>query len=861
MPASTIPHPPSPAVALPMAAFPLPDAWERGAGARGRALTRGRDFGDAGFTLSRAMVEYGALPATPRGILADAHILEVLPDICHPYADVEWEEGTVAGSNWRLTPEMAIDTVRNCAATVLGFKWDNKPVVEIMTASGDKGTAFKHSFHIVWPGSVLDKAGIAAFGKQLVDMAAKRFSAYRINPVDASVYTPNHLMRALYQTKATEPGRPFTPYGDSSKDFADHLIGVYTGARELTWHAPIVEAPAPAPVVARAVIEDSPETMDFITQSAAMLNVGRADTYDTWAAACWLFKSLGFRTGNHDALEAIWTAFSAKSPKHDAAATAKKWDEARDEGFGFKTLREWANADDPERFAALSRARGREYHAKREAEEAEAAEDVDIAAAFAGLGLGARVDGPAELPAAPGMEAVPMGMRVSTFVVPTGRPTDTYERVKTEFEKSRVVVNNPFHFMRLNADGSFQRMAKATMVDMHQNIRLFKEPGAKEADNFMKLWLTDPTRRTLEKVDFYPPPLVVPENCYNTFTGFKAATHAPVAGVDLTPILHHMDVLVGHTPGGREYMLDWLAFLVQRPGIDKHMATAILFKGAPGTGKTSFIDWIGNKIIGAEHYRYIDDAENQLFARFSNAMTESVLVCIDEAHQLHKHADKFKAYISQVDSMVEVKGIQPVRVNNFARFMLATNNDNPFKIEGGDRRFGVFKVSPEHKGDVAYFKTLSEWMEDTGNVRGFFDMLMARDIAGVHLQDSRPKTDEYVKMQMLNVPAVVEFLVEQYEARDGDAINISGKRFRERFMEWARANNRAVVLGFSSTYMTQLFSNYGVEAVQMRMEGKIERGYRIDWVASRKAIEEAFIGVPLYGAEVVNGELAADEED
>ena len=407
MPASTIPHPPSPAVALPMAAFPLPDAWERGAGARGRALTRARDFGDAGFTLSHAMVEYGALPATPRGILADAHILEVIPDLCHPYADVEWEEGTVAGSNWRLTPEEAIDTVRNCAATILGCKWDNKPAVEIMTASGDKGTAFKHSFHIVWPGSVLDKAGVAAFGKQLVDMTAKRFSAYRMNPVDASVYTPNHLMRALYQTKANEPGRPFTPYG-SSKDFADHLIGVYTGARELTWNAPIVEAPAPAPVVARAVIEDSPETMDFITQSAAMLNVGRADTYDTWAAACWLFKSLGFRTGNHDALEAIWTAFSAKSPKHDAAATAKKWDEARDEGFGFKTLREWANADDPERFAALSRARGREYHAKREAEEAEAAEDVDIAAAFAGLGLGARVDGPAELPAAPGMEVVPI---------------------------------------------------------------------------------------------------------------------------------------------------------------------------------------------------------------------------------------------------------------------------------------------------------------------------------------------------------------------------------------------------------------------------------------------------------------------
>jgi len=448
----------------------------------------------------------------------------------------------------------------------------------------------------------------------------------------------------------------------------------------------------------------------------------------------------------------------------------------------------------------------------------------------------------------------------SPFLVPTGREVDTYETVKVEFEKTRFVVNNPFHFVRINVDGTVQRIAKTTIVDMHQNIRLFKAPGAKEPQNFMQTWLNDPQRRTLEKVDFYPPPLIVPDDCYNTFIGFKAASFPRAEGVDLTPALHHIDVLTGNAVGGRDYVLNWLACLVQRPGVDKHMATAILFKGFQGCGKTSFIDWIGKMIVGPDHYHYIDDADNQLFARFSNALDQALLVCIDEAHQLHKHADKFKALITQMTTMVEVKGIQPVQTNNFARFLLATNNDNPFKIEGDNRRFVVFKVSEEHKGDITYNVRLNKWLESPTNVRAFFDMLMTRDIAGVHLQDTRPKTEEYHKMQMLNVPAVVEYLVERYEQRKMDAVSVGGKAFRDRFMEWARANNRTIVNNFSATYMTQLFESYGIKMKQMRINGKSERGYVIDWVAVRRAIEGQYADVPLFMEDDVAETEPTDEQ-
>ena len=153
---------------------------------------------------------------------------------------------------------------------------------------------------------------------------------------------------------------------------------------------------------------------------------------------------------------------------------------------------------------------------------------------------------------------------MGSFFIPTGRESDIYESVKPLFESTRAVVNNPFHFMCVNSDGSLQRLSKTSMVDMHQNWTLYKDPTMKKAQNFMKTWLEDPARRTLDMVDFWPPPLVAPLRSFNTFKGYAAASLDPPLGkVDLGPILHHIDVLVGHAPGGTDYMLNWLASLFQ----------------------------------------------------------------------------------------------------------------------------------------------------------------------------------------------------------------------------------------------------------------------------------------------------------
>ena len=229
-----------------------------------------------------------------------------------------------------------------------------------------------------------------------------------------------------------------------------------------------------------------------------------------------------------------------------------------------------------------------------------------------------------------------------------------------------------------------------------------------------------------------------------------------------------------------------------------------------------------------------------------NALEQTILVCIDEAQQLHKWTAKFKSFISENVTTLEVKGLQPICINNFAHFLLATNVENPFKIEGDNRRYGVFKVSSEHKGDTAYYTELNAWLEAPGHERAFFDMLMARDLTGVNLQASLPKTDEYKKIQLLNTPAIVEFLVDQYEdGHEETELVISRAIFQERFMLWARRSNRTAALNFSARYLTTQFEMFGFGEGP---KGNGSRTFSITWEVVKSKIMEAYPGVPLFGA-------------
>ena len=366
MPASTLticPPPPAPAARAMAEPLPLPTEWERGVGARDRALARARTFGATGFALSRGLFEYGALTVPPRGVPADAHLFEVIPAslTCHVYLDVEWKPT-------ELLPRV-LDPVEVLRLTRMGTEQIHGTgplTAQIMCASGLE----KESYHIKFDNTCVTQASMVVFVAILKEWVAGRCVPSLV--IDASVYSDNHLMRMLGQSKVNEPARVFVPYGDSSPNVEDHLIGIYTpDARELTWRVPAVEPVAVArTAVARTAVEDSPELRGLIAKCVGMLDIKRADNYDTWKDVCWALFNTGYTLGEPDAFKALWVRFSARSAKYNAVATEEKWNKARpcpEDGKTLRSLRTWAREDNPIGYGPVSRAFGRMWHAAREA--------------------------------------------------------------------------------------------------------------------------------------------------------------------------------------------------------------------------------------------------------------------------------------------------------------------------------------------------------------------------------------------------------------------------------------------------------------------------------------------------------------
>ena len=123
----------------------------------------------------------------------------------------------------------------------------------------------------------------------------------------------------------------------------------------------------------------------------------------------------------------------------------------------------------------------------------------------------------------------------------------------------------------------------------------------------MDLWLADENRRQYERIDFIPNIEDCPVEIYNLFKGFKAEKYRPEKAMtedeilfNILPIKNHLDYL---TTGNSDYILNWMANIIQTPHIKSEVAPLIRDEGGlivegGGTGKNLLFEWFGNENNG-----------------------------------------------------------------------------------------------------------------------------------------------------------------------------------------------------------------------------------------------------------------------
>jgi hypothetical protein len=242
-------------------------------------------------------------------------------------------------------------------------------------------------------------------------------------------------------------------------------------------------------------------------------------------------------------------------------------------------------------------------------------------------------------------------------------------------------------------------------------------------------WLQHEHRATFTDVGLYPPPLVAPVDHFNMWRGF-AVEPKPGEWSLFRSFIY--DVIASGDVAAAEYVIKWIAWSLQNPGLPAEAAIAL--RGLKGIGKGT----LGNalcKIFGS-HASHITNADHFCGSRFNAHLAGAAFVFADECYWSgdKRHEGSLKAMITEPQIFVEPKGIDGYMVPNVLHLIMATNDEWVVPATIDERRFVVLEVSDKHRRDSAYFNPLRAEM-DNGGLAAMVHDLLSLDLDGWHPRD------------------------------------------------------------------------------------------------------------------------------
>ncbi len=259
-----------------------------------------------------------------------------------------------------------------------------------------------------------------------------------------------------------------------------------------------------------------------------------------------------------------------------------------------------------------------------------------------------------------------------------------------------------------------------------------------------KRWLADKVRRTYDGIEFRPDPKNEggQDSHLNLWRGFSVVPDAK-AGTYATFRDHMITNVCNGDAALYAWIFGWFAHLIQRPR--ERVGTALVFKGKMGTGKTKIGEVFGSLI---ENHYFLVDEPRYITGQFNAHMASCLLLQAEEAVWAgDKTAEgRLKSLITSKIQMIESKGVDPIRLTNYVRLVMTSNEDWVVPAGMDERRFAVFDISSGVKGNFEYFKEMDAQLDAGGRAALLADLL-AFDLSSVELRDI-PKTSALLEQKI-----------------------------------------------------------------------------------------------------------------
>lgn len=322
---------------------------------------------------------------------------------------------------------------------------------------------------------------------------------------------------------------------------------------------------------------------------------------------------------------------------------------------------------------------------------------------------------------------------------------------------------------------------KTTFKDYYETdqVEIAKTKDGKPiTENKATWWLGLPQRRQYKGVTFAPNAGSEVAGYFNLWEGFQVDAKP---GGDCSLFLEHCrEVLCGGNEALYEYLLGWMARLVQSP--EKPGEVALVFRGERGAGKSFFANVLGS--LFGRHYMAVSNSAH-LVGNFNAHLREVVLLFADEAFFAgdKKHESVLKTIITEPRLVIERKGVDVETSANCIHLIMASNDFHVIPVGRKERRFFVLEATNLHVQDHEWFAKIADQL-DNGGREALLHFLLTYDISNFNVR-AVPQTDELRKQMKIGHTHIEAWWKKQLE--EGSLAGTG---------DWPEAIPRQVVLDY-----------------------------------------------------------------
>ena len=342
----------------------------------------------------------------------------------------------------------------------------------------------------------------------------------------------------------------------------------------------------------------------------------------------------------------------------------------------------------------------------------------------------------------------------------------SYAETKQDFEKYACRVDDVLVYPYTDKAGNVQLYNRTQLREKESHLMYVRKAEDENGDEksvrcpFVKRWLDDEEKRTYRTMGVYPKEC--PVDVYNKWEDFEINKKSiPNGEGDAQPFKDLLWDLSGSEQNSYEYILKWLAYLVQYP--EEKPQTAIGIKGKYGIGKNLLFGLVGEDIMGSKHYFETSNPLDDIFGTHATQHEGKKLIFVDEMEVSiqRKVSERMKAFITNKSLTINPKGISPYNVDHLAGYIFA-GNGFLVSVPEGDRRFVLFEATGKYihsSGEGRKFvREWFEWKKDAKNLKAVYDLLMNTETNIEYLKHERPETAYYKKVRRQSLPHIIKWL-------------------------------------------------------------------------------------------------------